>query len=157
MVVRAAREADLPTIRALEAVTQTAAHWSSREYGALFSPEAPLRIALVAIDENEPEQIAGFLIARCLPGEWEIENIAITPFFRRAGHATKLVQSLIERARSQNAAKILLEVRESNLAARRLYEKIGFMLVGRRPAYYRDPQDDALLLHLPLQERDISP
>jgi ribosomal-protein-alanine N-acetyltransferase len=59
-----------------------------------------------------------------------------------------LLQELIQRAESEPAAAILLEVRESNLPARQLYEKHGFREVGRRRTYYKDPPEDAILYAL---------
>jgi [ribosomal protein S18]-alanine N-acetyltransferase len=55
---------------------------------------------------------------------------------------------LIQRAENEAASAILLEVRESNLPARRLYEKHGFRGVGRRQVYYMDPTEDAILYAL---------
>ncbi len=63
-----------------------------------------------------------------------------------------MLNAFLEQIRSQKpSGEVLivhLEVRESNLAARRLYEKAGFLLDKRRPAYYRNPEEDALLYHL---------
>jgi ribosomal protein S18 acetylase RimI-like enzyme len=59
-----------------------------------------------------------------------------------------LMRALIQRAKNEAVSAILLEVRESNLLARGLYEKQGFCKVGRRRAYYRDPAEDAILYAL---------
>jgi ribosomal-protein-alanine N-acetyltransferase len=144
MPIRPATPADIPQIRALELQADTAAHWAEREYGALFSPDAPKRIALVAAEGDH--DICGFLIARCGLDEWEIENVVVAPGRRRSGLGIALVDELLRQAGQGRIPALLLEVRESNAAARRLYEKIGFSEVGRRPAYYRDPVEDALLL-----------
>ena len=137
-------------MRLLEQQAETAAHWSQREYEALFAADAPARIALVA--ENEVGsgivRIHGFVIARCAPGEWELENVVVARAQRRLGIGTILIQYLLLCAREQGTTSVLLEVRESNLAARRLYEKLGFCLAGRRPGYYREPPEDALLLKI---------
>ena len=63
----------------------------------------------------------------------------------RCGVADRLMQSLINRATSEAASRLVLEVRESNLPARRHYEKHGFCEVGRRLHYYQNPPDDAIL------------
>jgi ribosomal protein S18 acetylase RimI-like enzyme len=68
--------------------------------------------------------------------------------FLRRGIANELVRNLIQRAENEAASAILLEVRESNLPARRLYEKHGFREVGRRQVYYMDPTEDAILYAL---------
>ena len=74
--------------------------------------------------------------------------MAVAAELVRRGIGTKLVGALISRARSEAAAAILLEVRESNLAARGLYERQGFREVGRRRGYYADPVEDAILYSL---------
>ena len=147
MHIRPATPADIPQMRALEQQAEAAAHWAEREYGALFSPEAPVRLALIAAENADPSaEPAGFVIARCGLDEWEIENVVVDPVRRRAGIGSALVQRVLHQAMSGKATSVLLEVRESNFAARKLYEKIGFQEVGRRPAYYQRPPGDALLL-----------
>ena len=85
---------------------------------------------------------------KAVAGEWEIENVVVAAEFLRRGIANELVRELIQRAKNDNASAILLEVRESNLPARGLYEKNGFREAGRRRAYYRDPVEDAILYTL---------
>jgi len=120
-----------------------AAHWHVREYDVVFAPEAPRRVALVA--EDEDQQICGFIVARCGVDEWEIENVVVAPERRRRGIGRELVRMVVRLAGAA-ASAVLLEVRESNTAARQLYEKLGFVEIGRRPGYYHDPVEDALLL-----------
>jgi len=72
----------------------------------------------------------------------------VAPEQRRSGIGTRLIQEVLLRAEAGGATSVLLEVRESNFAARRLYEKLGFSEKGRRNDYYRDPQEDALLLQI---------
>lgn len=143
MLIRPATRADISLMQALAEQTATAAHWGQREYGALFAAEAPPRIALVATQDAE---MCGFVIARCAPEEWEIENAVVPPLHRRRGIGSELVRQILQAARQAGAGSILLEVRESNRAARQLYEQLGFAEAGRRPGYYRDPVEDALLL-----------
>jgi ribosomal-protein-alanine N-acetyltransferase len=144
MPIRPATPADVPLMRALELQADTAAHWAEREYGALFAPGAPKRIALVATEASN--DICGFLIARCGLDEWEIENVVVATGRRRSGIGTTLVDELLRQVGNSRIPAILLEVRASNHPARRLYEKIGFSEVGRRPQYYTNPVEDALLL-----------
>ena len=148
MLIRNATSDDVPLIRALEQRTATAAHWSSRQYDALFSPEAPGRVTLIATHEAGAPHLQGFVIARCGVEEWEIENVVVAEEQRRRGLGTALVGQLLEQARQSGVTSVLLEVRESNAAAQRLYEKLGFSEVGRRPNYYREPPEDALLLKI---------
>lgn len=148
VLIRRATADDVPLIRALEQQTETAAHWSSSDYDALFSPEAPRRVVLIAADEAGTSPLHGFVIARCGIDEWEIENVVVVEEQRRRGLGASLVGQVLEQARAAGITSVLLEVRESNSAARRLYEKLGFSEVGRRPAYYQDPPEDALILKI---------
>jgi [ribosomal protein S18]-alanine N-acetyltransferase len=148
VLIRAATPEDVPAIRALERQTDTAAHWAARGYDALFAADAPARIALVAVAELAVTQVIGFVIARCTPNDWEIENVVVARERQGLGIATRLIQELVQQSHTGGATSVLLEVRESNLAARRLYEKLGFSERGRRSNYYRDPQEDALLLQI---------
>ncbi len=148
MLIRSARPEDLPQIRALEQQTDSAAHWSQREYDALFAPESPKRVTLVIADEAPSSYIHGFVIARCGPDEWEVENVAVAADQRRRGLANALLRKLLQEAQQAGATSVLLEVRERNSSARKLYEKLGFSEIGRRKNYYRDPSEDALLLKI---------
>jgi [ribosomal protein S18]-alanine N-acetyltransferase len=157
VLIRAATPDDVPAIRALERQADTAAHWAEREYDALFAADAPARIALVAIDEISPTQLHGFVITRCPPDDWEIENVVVASAYQRLGIATKLIRGVLLQARATGATSVLLEVRESNLAARRLYEKLGFKEQGRRSNYYRDPPEEGLLLQISIKSGEKVP
>lgn len=150
MLIRAAVPDDILQIMSLAQQSETAAHWSAREYDALFAPEAAERIALVALDEASPRAVTGFVIARCGADEWEIENVVVAPELRRQGIGRQLIQEVLRQARGRGASDVFLEVRESNVAARGLYGKMGFKEQGRRPRYYHDPEEDAVLMRLPL-------
>ncbi|MGO9519800.1 MAG: GNAT family N-acetyltransferase [Candidatus Korobacteraceae bacterium] len=157
MLIRPAIPEDLPSIRALERQADTAAHWAEREYDALFAADRPPRIALVAVNESDAAHIYGFVIACCATDDWEIENVVVARSERRFGIGTKLIQDLLLRAQIGGATSVLLEVRESNVPARRLYETLGFSEKGRRNAYYRDPPENALMLRISLSPRDKVP
>jgi [ribosomal protein S18]-alanine N-acetyltransferase len=144
MVIRPATVADIPSVQSLEQQADTAAHWSEREYAALFAPGAAQRLALIAQDDNA--QLCGFIIARCAPDDWEIENIIVALQHQRRGIGRALIREILSAAREAGAGSVLLEVRESNLTARQLYEALGFVEAGRRLAYYRNPDEDARVL-----------
>jgi ribosomal-protein-alanine acetyltransferase len=148
VLIRNASPEDLPQIRALERQTDSAAHWSQREYNALFAAEFPKRVALVITEEASSSHIHGFLIARCGADEWEIENVVVAEDQRRRGLASALLRQLLQEARQASVTFVLLEVREHNQMARKLYEKLGFSEVGRRKNYYQKPTEDALLLEI---------
>jgi ribosomal-protein-alanine N-acetyltransferase len=144
-LIRPATAADIPSLMSLEKHAATASHWSARQYEAMFSENASNRLALVIEQERV---IQGFLVARAVAGEWEIENMAIAGPARRKGLGTRVLGEFLELARGQGAQEIFLEVRESNLAARALYEKWAFVEAGRRTRYYRDPEEDAVVYRL---------
>jgi len=118
-----------------------AAQWSREQYEATLAGPTPARLVLV-IDDGA--SIQGFLIARAVDKEWEIENLAVAPAAQRRGFGTGLLSEFLDLARARGAEAVFLEVRESNLAARRIYEKCAFRESGRRKDYYRDPQEDAI-------------
>jgi [ribosomal protein S18]-alanine N-acetyltransferase len=87
--------------------------------------------------------VNGFLASRqTAPGEREILYIAVEPAERRRGIATSLLQDALTR----HSAEWFLEVRQSNLPARRLYETFGFRAIGRRENYYTDPCESAIVM-----------
>ena len=89
---------------------------------------------------------AGYVGCQTVLDEGYITNVAVSPDFRRQGIARALIEALLAKARENGLAFVTLEVRESNLAARRLYEKNGFEIVGKRKNYYEKPAEDAILM-----------
>ena len=142
--IREAVSTDLPAMMFLEKHAATAGHWSLQRYETLFRPSSAGRICLVI----EEAQLQGFIIARTVGVEWEIENIAIAGKARRHGLGTRLLGELLDLAKARGAESVFLEVRESNRAARALYEKWSFTEDGRRKKYYKDPDEDAILYRL---------
>jgi len=142
--IRRATVADIPVLMALEKDAATAAHWSIAQYQAVFSGEGLSTVALVA----EQNVVQGFIIGRVLDDEWEIENVVVAVAARRRGLGQRLVGEFLDVASAREAKSIFLEVRESNLAARRLYEAWAFIEAGRRKSYYREPEEDAILYKL---------
>jgi len=143
VAIRSAALNDVPAILAIERQAPSAAHWTAEQYKNLLGSG----VVLVA---EEAGSLCGFVCAKAIAGEWEIENVVVSAGFRRRGIADELLRELIQRALNEAASAILLEVRESNLPARGLYEKHGFRAVGRRQAYYSDPVEDAILYALGL-------
>ena len=141
ITIRESAPFDLAAILKIEQANATAAHWNEDSYRSLWDdPEAP-RIAFVAECEGG---LVGFLVAHNISGEWELENVAVKPEAQRTGVGRVLVRKLLERLSQAGAERLLLEVRESNSSARRLYESEGFVITGRRKNYYTNPLEDAL-------------
>lgn len=148
VAIRSAALDDVLAILAIEQQAPGAAHWTREQYNKLVSGG----VVLVAEESaEEAGKVCGFVCAQAVAGEWEIENVVVAARSRRCGVANELMRALIQRAKNEVAQAILLEVRESNLAARRLYEKHGFREAGRRRAYYRDPAEDAILYAIRLE------
>ena len=103
----------------------------------------PLSLWLVAVDD---ENLAGYVGSQTVMNETDMMNIAVDEGYRRQGIAQMLVESLVERLKKMDSRCLTLEVRISNTPAIALYEKLGFAQVGKRPNYYRNPKEDALIL-----------
>ena len=128
--VRLGNKADKAEIHRIQMASHNASHWEPDSY---FDYE--VRIA------ERKNAIVGFMVTREVMGEIEILNLATAPEARRTGVGTALLRSL-------HADDVFLEVRESNIPARKLYERLGFTLVGKREEYYDDPVETALVMRL---------
>jgi len=95
-------------------------------------------------------RLAGYMLYWVILDEAHLMNIAVAPDLRQQGAGTRLVANLIQESRRESVEVISLEVRVSNLAAIRLYQKFGFQPVGLRKNYYTDEGEDALLMELEL-------
>lgn len=117
------------------------------------APSAAGSHAVVA-PASHPNQllpsVVGFIVARTIPPEIEILNFGVAPSSRRHGVGADLFDAALDWARSSGLTQAMLEVRAANAAALRLYHRRNFQIVGRRPHYYANPIDDALLLTAPL-------
>ncbi len=130
--IRPLRAEDLPEIARIQAASPEAACWDPKDY-----LRHECRVAEIG------RAVVGFVVWRHVaPGEAEILNLAVAPGHRRRGVASRLLAPLLQR----RGVTWYLEVRESNRAARRLYEKLGFRDVGRRPLYYRDTSEAAVVM-----------
>ena len=102
-----------------------------------------LSLWLVAL---EGEQVVGYVGSQTVIDESDMMNVAVHPDFRRRGIAQALVSALEDALRQRGSRALTLEVRDSNVAAITLYEKMGFRQVGLRKNYYRNPKEDARIL-----------
>ena len=115
--------------------------WSESSVASELSN--PLSAWLVAMDGDV---LAGYVGSQSVMGESDMMNIAVDAHYRRQGIAQALVEALVVQLKEKGNHSLTLEVRISNLPAIALYEKLGFAQVGRRPNYYRNPKEDALIL-----------
>ena len=148
LTIRALRPEDLPALIEIERAAPAAAHWREHGYQNLLASDA-LSLHKTFVAENDGS-LVGFLVAKVVAGEWDIENIVVRAASQRQGIGEQLLSQTVEEAKQSGAQQIVLEVRSQNTAARNLYVKCGFSVVGSRPGYYRDPTDDAVLYKLEL-------
>jgi len=144
--IRSATAVDISRMMTLEHDAATASHWSAEQYKSIFSQDPPNRLALLL----EEDGVQGFLVAREIGDEWELENIAVAVSARHRGFGMEILQALVKHAREHGARALFLEVRESNFAARALYEKCNFRVAGTRKRYYQNPSEDAVIYRLNL-------
>jgi ribosomal-protein-alanine N-acetyltransferase len=144
IAVRSMHAEDLDRVLAIAVALPTAPHWSRQVYLDLLNPSAhPPRLALLA---EFAGRIAGFAILSILGPEAELESIAVAPEAQRQGVGRALLHAAFSASLSAGAATLLLEIRASNTSAAALYRQTGFRETGRRPGYYTDPKEDAILM-----------
>jgi ribosomal-protein-alanine acetyltransferase len=107
----------------------------------------PSRLTLVIVRED---RLAGFLVCHSCGVEAEVETLAVDESLRRQGAGNQLMQAAVAWCLERGVEQIGLEVRAGSVAAYTLYARWGFKVVGRRPCYYADPKEDALLMRLDL-------
>lgn len=95
---------------------------------------------------KQGEVLVGYIGMKTVLDEADITNVAVHPAWRRQEIGKKLLQGLLKRAVQQGVCQIFLEVRESNIAARKLYTQAGFKDVDKRKNYYEKPKEDAYIM-----------
>ena len=139
--IRPVRPADLEAILAIEQVAM-AAPWNAAMVQAEFDTTAGVGLVV----ENG-DGLCGYAFFRVYPPEGELLHLVVAPQQRRRGLGEVLLRTALAHFAEQGYATCLLEVRVSNTAALGLYAKLGFRQVGQRKGYYRQPDEDALLLN----------
>lgn len=148
MLIRPALLNDVQAILEIERQSESAAHWTENKYREILENHDRGRRVLVA---EENYSVQGFGVIRFIGAEAEIENLVVAPESRRRGLGKGLLQALSNIAQEEGATRLFLEVRESNAAARALYNGIGMQDTGRRNGYYQNPAEAAILYSTELQ------
>lgn len=151
MQVRLARSRDLPRIMEIEKLC-FAQPWSLESFKReLLLPFSRILVA-VGDEAGADGLLAGFLCRWLVADECHILNVAVHPGSRRSGVATLLMEHTIDEAKAKRSRFVTLEVRRSNLQARRLYRKLKFEEHRLRRNYY-GPGEDAIVMELSLAAR----
>jgi [ribosomal protein S18]-alanine N-acetyltransferase len=132
---------DLPAVHAIERAS-FAVPWPNDAYRNELSTN---RLASYVV-ARAGDQIVGFAGLWVMVDEAHVTTFAVHPRWRRRGVGERLLLALVDLAVARRAREATLEVRLSNMPARRLYEKYGFRPVGIRPRYYSDNGEDALIM-----------
>jgi len=143
--IRLMQSDDLDTVAALEQELQKSP-WSRQAFANELDKSFSEAFVVICDDK-----MIAYATTWLLIDEMHINTLAVIPECRRMGIATWFLNAVLDRARATGICTALLEVRKCNRPAVRLYQQLGFTIVGERKAYYSDPIDDALLMTLHLK------
>lgn len=148
LIIRSMRLDDLPVVHEVDRISFSMP-WpeSAYRYELLENPLSMLWVAEALPFEGEP-RVVGSIVVWLIVDEAHIATLSIHPDYRNQGIAKELLATALATAVRRGFVKALLEVRAHNYAAQNLYRKFGFEIVGRRPRYYHDNKEDALLMTL---------
>ena len=160
--VRVAGAMDLAGVVALERGIAEAPHWAEAEYAAIVNAsgdgdidDGVKRCLFIAEGEG---RLVGFAVGKVIglgaESVAELESVVVDLAARRSGVGWALCEAVVEWSRRQGAAAVELEVRAGSRGAIALYVGLGFVVVGRRGGYYREPAEDAVLMRLKLEKRE---
>lgn len=145
--VRKIEARDTAAVLSIQSACPEIAKWTPRDYSRVAEGEMAGWVA--EVEDVAGHVVIGFIVARRVASDLEILNFATAPDRRRRGIGAALLKEALAWGATFAAEKTFLEVRVSNLAAIRFYERHGFEVTGRRPRYYTAPIEDALVLAAP--------
>jgi ribosomal-protein-alanine N-acetyltransferase len=134
---------DVPAVAALDQISFSLP-WPERSFHFEVTGNPASRCWVAEADER----VIGMIVAWLFVDEVHIATLATHPDFRRLGIAQKLLTHTLRYTHDEGAVTSFLEVRESNLAAQEMYRKFGYESTGRRKRYYKDNDEDAILMTL---------
>ena len=140
--IRAAVAADIPSLAAIEGAVFPTDAWGERELASHLAGVGTVSLLLL----DPKGEAIGLVLGVALPPEGELYRIAVLPEGRGAGLGRLLLTEFLAVLAERGASDCFLEVRAANTVAQSLYASCGFLTVGRRKNYYKDPRDDALVL-----------
>jgi ribosomal-protein-alanine N-acetyltransferase len=143
MLIRKMTLDDLPAVLELDKLSFTLP-WPERSFRFEVTANEASRCWVAEVDQR----VVGMVVAWLFVDEAHIATIATHPDFRRQGIGRKLLSHTLLSAMKEGARSSFLEVRESNEAAQDMYRKFGYVEAGRRKRYYKDNDEDAILMNL---------
>jgi ribosomal-protein-alanine N-acetyltransferase len=143
---------DIPTVLALDQISFSLP-WPERSFRFELTENTASRCWVAEVDGR----VVGMVVGWLLVDEMHIATIATHPDYRRQGIASKLLLYTLSKSMDEGARTSFLEVREGNQAAQEMYLKFGYEKTGRRKRYYRDNDEDAILMLLKSLSRDTLP
>ena len=143
LIIRKMTVEDVPTVHAID-VSSFTLPWPERSFRFEVTDNPSARCWVAELEGR----VVGLLIQWMIVDETHIATLATHPDFRRQGIAKQLLVNALESAHAEGARMALLEVRAGNEAAQSMYKKFGFEEVGRRERYYKDNNEDAVLMTL---------
>ena len=141
MEFRRSRPDDAPMIRELE-LEYFADPWSERDIFSAICTDGAMCYSALGDDGS----MVAYVLARLIAPEAEIYRVAVRADKRRRGIGYRLLDYAIKSERGHGLESVFLEVRESNIPARNLYLSYGFIEIGERKRYYRDPVENAIVM-----------
>ena len=142
-VIRKMIEADVPAVAELDQISFSLP-WPERSFRFEVTGNPASRCWVAEVDER----VVGMIVAWLFVDEVHIATLATHPDFRRQGIAQNLLTHTLRYTSDEGAVTSFLEVRESNVAAQEMYRKFGYENSGRRKRYYKDNDEDAILMTL---------
>ncbi|HEX2979340.1 MAG TPA: ribosomal protein S18-alanine N-acetyltransferase, partial [Anaerolineaceae bacterium] len=139
---------DIPAVHAIDVVSFSLP-WTERSYRFELTENPSSMVWVAELEQNDgSRKIVASVTVWLIIDEAHIGSISVHPDFRQQGIARQLLANTLIEAAEHGAIQSTLEVRRSNLAAQGLYRQFGFTTVAIRPHYYRDNNEDAMLMTL---------
>jgi ribosomal-protein-alanine N-acetyltransferase len=148
VTVDAMRMADVPGVHEVERLS-FATPWPAHAFEQELTGNRLARYVVARAGSGPMERVVGFAGVWLMVDEAHITTFGVHPDWRRQGIGRRLMVRLLELAGDLRARRMTLEVRAGNLAAQELYRGFGFEIAGRRPRYYTDDGEDALVMTTP--------
>jgi ribosomal-protein-alanine N-acetyltransferase len=142
--------ADIPAVHAIERRSFTTP-WPENAFHEELNHNRMARYIVARVGED----VAGYAGLWMIVDEGHITTFGVDPAWRRQGIGQRMLLYLVDLSRELGATRMTLEVRVSNAAAQALYAKFGFVETGRRPRYYSDDGEDALVMATPLLDDPV--